>query len=44
MIAEHFVFHKRKQLSEEINDFVIELRKLAQSCDFGDFLEQALRD
>ena len=44
-IAERFAFHKREQLPEEkINDFVIELRKLAQSCDFGDFLEQALRD
>ena len=45
IIAERFAFHKRDQRPEEkINDFLIELRKLAQSCDFGDFLEQALRD
>ena len=44
-IAKRFAFHKRDQLPEEkINDFVIELRRLARSCDFGSFLEQALRD
>ena len=45
IIAERFAFHKRDQLPEEkANDFMIELRKLAYSCDFGNFLEQALRD
>ena len=45
IIAERFAFHKRDQLPEEkVNDFLMVLRKLAQSCDFGDFLEQALRD
>ena len=45
IIAECFAFHKRDQLPEEkVNDFMIELRKLARSCDFGNFLEQALRD
>ena len=45
IIAEHFAFHKRDQLPEEkVNDFLIELTRLARSCDFGDFLEQALRD
>ena len=42
IIAERFAFHKWPE--EKVNEFVIELRKLAQSCDFGDFLEQALRD
>ena len=45
IIAERFAFHKQDQLPEEkVNDFLIELRRQAQSCDFGDFLEQALRD
>ena len=45
IIAEHFAFHKQDQLPEEkVNDFLIKLRRLARSCDFGDFLEQALRD
>ena len=45
IIAERFAFHKRDQLPEEkVNDFLIELRRLARSCDFGDFLEQTLRD
>ena len=45
IIAERCAFHKRDQLPEEkVNDFLIELRRLARSCDFGDFLEQALRD
>jgi len=45
VIAERFQFHKQDQHPDEtINDFVIELRKLARSCDFGDFLDQALRD
>ena len=47
IIAERFAFHKRDQLPEEkvnINDFLIKLTRLAQTCDFGEFLEQALRD
>ena len=45
IIAERFAFHKRDQRPEEkINNFLIELRKLARSSNFGDFLEQALRD
>ena len=45
IIAERFAFHKRDQLPEEkVYDFLIELRRLARSCDFGDFLEQALRE
>ena len=45
VIAERFKFHKRDQRpNETINEFIIELRELARSCDFGDFLDQALRD
>ena len=45
IITEHFAFHKRDQLPEEkVKYFMIELRKLACLCDFGNFLEQALRD
>jgi len=35
VIAEHFAFHKSDQcIAESINDFIIELRKLAQSYSF----------
>ena len=45
VIAERFSFHKRDQLpGEPIKDFVIELRRLARTCNFGGFLEEALRD
>ena len=45
IIAKRFAFHKRDQLLEEkVNNFMIELRKLARLCNFGNFLEQALRD
>ena len=45
IIAERFQFHKRDQHPDEtINEFMIELRKLAHSCDFGAFLDQALWD
>jgi len=38
VIAEQFAFHKRDQrLEEKINDFMIKLRKLAQSCDLENF-------
>ena len=38
VIAERFQFHKRDQRPDEtINDFVIELRKLARLCDLETF-------
>ena len=44
-IAEHFKFHRRNQLeSESIAQFVVELKRLALKCEFGVFLEEALRD
>ena len=45
VIAERFHFHRRNQASgENISDYVAELRRLATNCEFGDYLEQALRD
>ena len=45
IIAERFSFHRRNQtLDESIADYVDELRKLTINCDFGDYLEEALRD
>ena len=45
VIAERFHFHKRDQKQgESIAVFLSELRRLAASCSFGTFLEEALRD
>ena len=45
VIAERFKFHKREQKEgESIAQYVAALRKLADTCDFKDLLEQALRD
>ena len=45
LIAERFKFHRRNQLeSESIAQFVVELKRLALKCEFGAFLEEALRD
>ena len=44
-IMQRFMFNGRVQKEEEsIADFVAALRKLAQLCEFGDTLEQMLRD
>ena len=45
VIAERFHFHKRDQsATETITDFDAALRKLAIHCNFGDTLEDTLRD
>ena len=45
VIAERFNFHRRNQApGESIAEYVAELRKLTTNCDFGDYLEEALRD
>ena len=45
VIAERFRFHKRDQKQgESIAVFLSELRRLAATCSFGSFLEEALRD
>ena len=45
VITKRFIFHKRDQHpGEPIKEFVIELRRLARMCNFGGFLEEAIRD
>jgi len=45
VIAEHFRFYKRNQHdNESISDYIVELKKLASTCDFGDLLSIALCD
>ena len=45
MIAERFHFHRRNQAPEEsVADFLAQLRRLATFCEFGDHLNEALRD
>ena len=45
VIAERFHFHRCNQASgESISEYVAELRRLATHCDFGNYLEEALRD
>lgn len=44
-IAERFKFFKRTQgASERTTDFMAALRRLAKTCNFGQYLETALRD
>ena len=45
VITERFHFHKRDQAAgESISDFDAALRKLATHCQFGDTLQETLRD
>lgn len=45
VLTHRYTFHRRNQgPSESIADYVAELRRLASLCDFGAFLDQALRD
>ncbi len=45
IIAERYTFNQRNQRPEEsVSEYVAELRRLAATCKFGDFLEDALRD
>ena len=45
VIAERFHFHRRDHKSgESIAEYIAELRKLSIHCEFGDYLNQALRD
>ena len=44
-IAEQFKFFKRMQKPlKPVVEFMSELRKLAKSCNFGEYLKTALRD
>ena len=45
MITERFHFHRRNQAPEEsVANFVAQLRRLATHCQFGEHLNEALRD
>ena len=45
VIAERFKFHKRLQQTDEgVNQYVVELRRLAERCDFGQVLEETIWD
>ena len=45
MIAERFKFHRRNQRDgETVAQYLAELRKLTEQCDFKEYLEEALRD
>ena len=44
-IAERFKFFKRNQReAESASEFMAELRSLAKTCNFGEYLESAIRD
>ena len=45
VITEQFHFHRRNQaMGESIAEYMAELRRLTTYCEFGDYLNQALRD
>ena len=45
IIAERFKYHQQRQgEGENVHQFLAELRKLCENCDFGGFLNDALRD
>ena len=45
LIVERFRFYQRSQAAgESVTDYLAELRRLAITCDFGTFLNEALRD
>uniref|UniRef100_A0A3B5LGC2 Retrotransposon gag domain-containing protein n=1 Tax=Xiphophorus couchianus TaxID=32473 RepID=A0A3B5LGC2_9TELE len=45
VIAERFRFQKRNQKEgEPVSDYVVALRQLSATCNFGQYLDEALRD
>ncbi|XP_040067033.1 uncharacterized protein LOC120840511 [Ixodes scapularis] len=45
VIAERFRFNRRAQLEKEtVATYTVELKRLAATCEFGQFLDEALRD
>ncbi|KAL0196745.1 hypothetical protein M9458_005285, partial [Cirrhinus mrigala] len=45
LIAERFRFHRRYQKEgETLTDYIVDLKRLASTCEFGQFLNDALRD
>lgn len=44
-ISERFTFNKCNQKpGQTVSDYIVELRRLANACNFGAFLDEALRD
>lgn len=43
-IAESFKFYNAQQGEKSIREFIIELKAFAEKCNFGNFLDRALRD
>ena len=45
VIAERYKFHKAEQeQSESIRDYLAKLQRLAETCDFGGYRDEAIRD
>lgn len=45
MVVDRYKFYRRDQRpGEGISDFVVELKRMAATCNFGTFLEEAIRD
>ncbi|XP_055685055.1 uncharacterized protein LOC129797827 [Lutzomyia longipalpis] len=45
VIAERCQFHMRNRKDgESVNDYIVEIKAMADKCEFGAFLEEALRD
>lgn len=45
VIAERFRFYKAQQMpGQSISDFIVQIKKLSHTCNFGSFLQDALRD
>ena len=45
LIAEHFRFYQRHQSQREtVADYILALKRLASTCEFAQFLDDALRD
>lgn len=45
VVTERYHFYQRKQEpNESIKQFIVELKRVAATCSFGTFLEEALRD
>jgi hypothetical protein len=44
-LVELYKFHKRYQKeSESVEEFVTDLRKMASTCNFGDYLQTSIRN
>ena len=45
VVAERYKFHQRSQREEEsVSQFMAAIRKLSEHCEFGTFLNDAIRD